>query len=336
MHEPDGVTGDDALARFIRSLEARDTSPHTRRSYESTIDRLPRLARGTRRRLAVPRPDGAARLPGGARRGARALVGRAAAGRDPRVPPLRGEGGPRARRPVGGDRDPSTAAPPAAGARGRPGRAADRGGRGRPRHGRRGDGRGRPTGRGVARIDADVARAIALRDRALVETAYAAGPAHQRARRGRARQPRPAARASCGSWARGARSGSGCWGGPRARRSRPTSTTADPRLVARLAPLTEPTDRRVPQPPRRAARASAASAVASTACAASRASPRASAPTRCATASRPTSSRAARTCAWCRSCSGHESLATTQVYTHVSPARLREAYRMAHPRARAT
>jgi site-specific recombinase XerD len=33
---------------------------------------------------------------------------------------------------------------------------------------------------------------------------------------------------------------------------------------------------------------------------------------------------------------GHESLATTQVYTHVSPARLREAYRSAHPRARTT
>jgi len=32
---------------------------------------------------------------------------------------------------------------------------------------------------------------------------------------------------------------------------------------------------------------------------------------------------------------GHESLATTQVYTHVSPARLRTAYQAAHPRARA-
>jgi site-specific recombinase XerD len=33
---------------------------------------------------------------------------------------------------------------------------------------------------------------------------------------------------------------------------------------------------------------------------------------------------------------GHESLATTQIYTHVSPARLRAAYEASHPRARAT
>jgi site-specific recombinase XerD len=32
---------------------------------------------------------------------------------------------------------------------------------------------------------------------------------------------------------------------------------------------------------------------------------------------------------------GHESLATTQIYTHVSPTRLRAAYTAAHPRARA-
>jgi site-specific recombinase XerD len=30
---------------------------------------------------------------------------------------------------------------------------------------------------------------------------------------------------------------------------------------------------------------------------------------------------------------GHESLATTQIYTHVSPARLRAAYNASHPRA---
>ena len=34
---PGGVRGGDALRRFVRTLEARDASPHTRRSYEATI-----------------------------------------------------------------------------------------------------------------------------------------------------------------------------------------------------------------------------------------------------------------------------------------------------------
>ena len=31
------MRGEDALRRFVRSLEAKDASPHTRRSYETTL-----------------------------------------------------------------------------------------------------------------------------------------------------------------------------------------------------------------------------------------------------------------------------------------------------------
>ena len=55
--------------------------------------------------------------------------------------------------------------------------------------------------------------------------------------------------------------------------------------------------------------------------------------TRCGTPSPRTCSTAAPTSAWCRSCSGHASVTTTQVYTLVTVDRLREVYATSHPRA---
>ncbi len=160
LGRPGRVRGDDALRRFVRSLEARDASPHTRRSYEPTVrGYLAWLdARGTDWR--APGAPGAPRVPRGADRRARAELRRAAARRDPGVPPLRRPGRARAGRPVGRDRHAAPAAPPAAGAGGGAGRAPARRDRGR---GRRGPSTRRSTD------------ALALRDRALVETAYAAG-----------------------------------------------------------------------------------------------------------------------------------------------------------------
>ena len=55
--------------------------------------------------------------------------------------------------------------------------------------------------------------------------------------------------------------------------------------------------------------------------------------TPCGTPSPPTCSTAAPTSGWCRNCSGHASVTTTQIYTLVTVDHLREVFLSAHPRA---
>ena len=162
-----------------------------------------------------------------------------------------------------------------------------------------------PSGRGPAAV---LAAALALRDRAIVETAYAAGPPDQRAGRRHPRLARPAVAARSGSSARAARSGSGCSGGRPARRSPSTSTDGRPVLAARGVRARSPAEsgrgRRVflnhlGRAARRARPALPARRPASDRGPAARACRR----TPCATASRPTSSTAGRTCGSSRSCS---------------------------------
>ena len=157
---------DPALARFLRSLAARDASPHTQRAYRTAVGAyLAWLAeRGTDWR--APDANRPARLP---RRPRRRAAPRSTVAQ--RLAAIRSfhrwatRDGLARRRPVGRDRDAAPAAPPATRPRGRPGRAAARGRRRRARR--------RRAGADPERAALHVA--LALRDRALVETAYAAG-----------------------------------------------------------------------------------------------------------------------------------------------------------------
>ena len=331
---PDGVTGDDALRRFIRSLEARDTSPHTRRSYESTItayldwlaargDDWRSPGRTVLRAYLAALGEGHARSSVAQRLAAIRAFHRYAAKAGlapgdpwgaiatPRLPRrlprvLEVDQVERLIAVVEDDLDTADAAMVA----------------------------GRPTGRGVARVDADVARAIALRDLALVETAYAAGLRISELaaaelgsldlRRGELRVLGKGRKERIGLLGRPAREALAAYLGD-----------GRPALAARRAPLTdEPTavflnHHGAPLGVRglrgRMDRLRRLAGL-----------PEGVSPHTLRHSFATHLLEGGADLRVVQELLGHESLATTQVYTHVSPARLREAYRMAHPRARAT
>ena len=175
----------------------------------------------------------------------------------------------------------------------------------------RAQGRARSTRR-CAALEGD--GPLALRNRALVELVYSAGPAQRRGRRPRPRRrrlragARPRPRQGRQGARRPARRGGGVLG-----RALPARGAA---RSSRAAPTTRSSSRR----------AGAGS---------TRARSGASLPTRtgCGTRSPRTCSRAAPTCARSRSCSATRSLSTTQIYSHVDGRRLRRVYDRAHPRS---
>ncbi len=331
---PDGVTGGEALRRFVRSLEARDTSPHTRRSYESTIaayldwleargDDWRSPGRTVLRAYLAELGDGRARSSVAQRLAAIRAFHRHAAKAGlapgdpwgaiatPRLPRrlprvLEVDQVERLIAVVEDDLDAADAAVAA----------------------------GRSTGKGVARVDADVARAIALRDLALVETAYAAGL-----------RISELAAAELGSLdlrrgevrvlGKGRKERIGLLGRPAREALAGYLEDGRPALAARRAPLTdEPTavflnHLGAPLGVRglrgRLDRLRRLAGL-----------PEGVSPHTLRHSFATHLLEGGADLRVVQELLGHESLATTQVYTHVSPQRLREAYRMAHPRARAT
>ena len=285
-----------ALERFLRSLAARDASPHTIRAYDTAVGAyLAWLAeRGVDwRRPTAAGPARATSPSSAARR--RPLDRRPAARGDPLVPPLGGREGLAAGDPWGAIATPRLPRRLPARPRGRPGR------RGSSRSSTRSSTRPRQPGP----IGSALATALALRDRALVETAYAAGLRISELAAADLGVARPAAGRDPGH-RQGPQGTDRAAGAAGARGADAYLDHGRPILARPAAPRGRRRIRRRPRsssttPARRSA--SAGCATGSTGCAAAPACRRASRRTRSATRSRPTCSTAARTCASSRSCS---------------------------------